>query len=49
MLEILPNQSEISKFITLDISKYGGHVGFVGGKFMRPQYWLEGRILKFLN
>ena len=46
---ILPNKNEISKFITLDISRYGGHVGFVSGNIKEPIYWLEDRILSFLK
>ena len=47
--EVLPNKSEISKFITLDISTHGGHVGFVSGNLRRPTYWLDNRILSFLD
>lgn len=47
--EILPREDEISEFVILDISQYGGHVGFVSGNFRKPKYWLDERILKFLN
>jgi len=46
--QILPTKDEISNFIILDISQYGGHVGFVGGELTKPKYWLEERILSFL-
>jgi len=44
---ILPKHSEISSAITLEISKYGGHVGFVSGSLFHPKYWMEKRIIKF--
>ena len=42
--EILPNSDEVSKFVTLEVSPCGGHVGFVGGLF-GVEYWLEERII----
>ena len=48
--DILPQQNEISKYITLEISENGGHVGFIQGNLFKPIYWLEKRITKyFLN
>jgi predicted alpha/beta-fold hydrolase len=46
-VEILPKSDEVSKFITLEISKYGGHVGFVTGTFKKPIYWLDEKISSF--
>jgi predicted alpha/beta-fold hydrolase len=47
--EILPKRDEVSDFVSFDISQHGGHVGFVGGSFWEPHYWLDERILKFFN
>jgi len=47
--EILPNADEISEFVTLEVSQHGGHVGFVEGGFREPKYWLDERIVMFLN
>ncbi|WP_457743596.1 hydrolase [Sulfurimonas sp.] len=48
--EILPQPNEISKYITLEISENGGHVGFIQGSIFKPIYWLEKRITQyFLN
>lgn len=47
--EVLPSNSEISKSVTLEVYKYGGHVGFISGSILKPTYWLENRILKFIN
>ncbi len=46
---VLPSQAEISDKIQLEISQYGGHVGFVGGTFFKPEYWLEKRIIAFFK
>ena len=45
----IPTEREISATVTLDISKQGGHVGFIGGSLWRPEYWLEQRIPQFLR
>lgn len=48
--DVIPHPDELSPHITLDVSPYGGHVGFVSGSLpWRPQYWLEHRIPEFLN
>jgi len=46
--EILPTQTEITNYISLELSKYGGHVGFISGTVFKPKYWLESRIIDFL-
>ena len=46
--EILPNADEVSGFVTLDVTRHGGHVGFVGGTFKKPTYWLDKRVVAFL-
>ncbi len=45
---ILPQQEEVPKNVSLEISENGGHVGFVGGSLFKPEYWLEKRIREFL-
>ncbi len=46
---VIPNASELSPFVQLEMTEQGGHVGFVSGKNpFKPIYWLEQRISIFL-
>ncbi len=46
---VIPAENELSASTILELSKRGGHVGFVSGdKFGQADYWLERRIPKFL-
>jgi len=46
----VPDESELSDNVTLELSSKGGHVGFVSGKWpWQPDYWLEKRIPEFLT
>lgn len=48
--KVLPANNELSTNVTLELSKKGGHVGFIGGKSpMKPMYWLEQRIPEYLQ
>jgi len=47
--DIIPTDDEISPKTTLELYKNGGHVGFIGGTLLKPHYWLEERIVKFLK
>jgi uncharacterized protein len=47
---VIPKADELSPFVQLELTKAGGHVGFVAGKNpFKPVYWLEQRIPKFLQ
>jgi len=47
---VIPDEGELSDAVTLEIAARGGHVGFIsGGTPIRPQYWLEDRIIEFLS
>ena len=47
--DVIPRADELSDQVTLELSEHGGHVGFIGGRFLRPQYWLEDRIIDFIR
>ncbi len=46
---IVPNESEISKDVELEIYPNGGHVGFIGGTIFNPEYWLDKRVVQFFK
>jgi predicted alpha/beta-fold hydrolase len=47
--DVVPGAQEISASVILELSPYGGHVGFVTGALpWQPIYWLEQRIPAFL-
>lgn len=45
--EILPGEDELSESTTLEVSEYGGHVGFLGNDSRRRR-WLDGHIADVL-
>jgi len=45
--EVLPTKEERSSTITLEVYNYGGHVGFVSGTILKPEYFLEKRIIEY--
>ncbi len=47
---LIPHSSNISKKITLEITRSGGHLGFVSGRWpWSPQFWLDTRISEYLT
>jgi predicted alpha/beta-fold hydrolase len=46
----LPRADELSPAVTLELSRHGGHVGFISGNNpLAPCYWLEQRVLQQLS
>lgn len=45
----VPTEEDVSDSVTLQLSKRGGHVGFIAGSLWRPEYWLESVIPEFLQ
>ncbi len=46
---VIPDASELSPAITYELSRTGGHVGFMHGQPWRPRYWLEQRVPQWLE
>lgn len=46
---VVPKSTELSPSILLEISRYGGHVGFISGHVLKPVFWLEQRISEYLG
>jgi predicted alpha/beta-fold hydrolase len=44
-----PTDAELGPAMALELSRHGGHVGFVQGTPFRSRYWLEHRIPAFLH
>lgn len=44
----VPRKDELSPAVTLELSRQGGHVGFVNGSLLRPNMWLTERISRHL-
>ncbi len=48
--EVLPKLNELGPQSQLEITRYGGHVGFVAARgFFGIRFWLEQRISRYLN
>lgn len=48
--KVIPQESQLSEDVILEIADAGGHVGFIdGGPPWRPTFYLPGRILEFLE
>jgi len=48
--DAIPGADELSGEIRLELSKHGGHVGFISGSNpFKPVYWLEQRIPVFIR
>jgi predicted alpha/beta-fold hydrolase len=48
--EVIPEEEQLSRNVTLEVSEAGGHVGFIdGGTPWRPSFYLPGRLMAFLE
>ncbi len=47
---VVPQLAELGPGVTLELSRRGGHVGFIQGAVPgRPRYWLEQRVPEYLR
>jgi predicted alpha/beta-fold hydrolase len=47
--EVIPKDTELAPAVRLELSRFGGHVGFVQKGLLNPQSWLEPRIHRWLE
>jgi len=47
--DIIPQESELSSSTVLELSEFGGHVGFISGTVFKPEFWLEKRLPEYLS
>ncbi|CNE22521.1 hydrolase [Yersinia nurmii] len=47
--DVIPDQTALPSNIEYQLTKHGGHVGFVGGSIKQPKMWLEQRIPAWLS
>ena len=47
--EVIPTAEELSPYVHYELTPGGGHVGFVYGSVLKPQFWLNQRIPQFIN
>lgn len=47
--DVIPGPEELSEQVTLELSRHGGHVGFIQRGIVNPQNWLEPRIHQWLK
>jgi predicted alpha/beta-fold hydrolase len=49
--DCVPSDAELSDTVTLELSNYGGHVGFVGHGASAADwnYWLDKRLTEYLS
>ena len=45
----VPSSQDLSPSTQLELHRYGGHVGFIGGSPRRPDFYLERRIPEWLQ
>jgi predicted alpha/beta-fold hydrolase len=46
---VIPDIGDESYLVKLELSKYGGHVGFYRPSFTGNSYWIETRVAEFLR
>jgi predicted alpha/beta-fold hydrolase len=47
--EVIPDESELSDSVELELCQYGGHIGFISGSLYNPVFWLQQRIPEYLS
>ena len=46
---VVPEEGELARAVTLELSEYGGHVGFMQGNVTAPTIYLQSRAVAFFK
>ncbi len=46
---VIPRAHDLPENVMLDVQEHGGHIGFVNGSFMKPEFWLYERIADYFS
>ncbi|MEW9797750.1 hydrolase [Alteromonas sp. CYL-A6] len=46
---IVPQETDLARAVTMELSEQGGHVGFMQGSLLRPRVWLHERVKRFIS
>lgn len=46
---VVPTEAELSPAVTFELTRKGGHVGFVDGPLLKPRRWVDQRITQHLQ
>lgn len=46
--DIVPDEKKLPDNVQLELSRHGGHVGFIEGSLLQPRFWLERYIPEYL-
>lgn len=47
--DILPDLKTLPANVKIETHTCGGHLGFISGSLLKPQYWLEGHITQYFK
>lgn len=46
---VVPTPEELSPAVTFELTRHGGHVGFIDGPLFKPRRWVDHRISRHLQ
>ena len=46
---LIDGQFDASKVVTTELSRHGGHLGFISGNIFKPEFWLAERICQHIQ
>ncbi len=46
---VVPQEQDLARSVTVELSERGGHVGFMHGNILKPKVWLHDRVTRFVK